>query len=59
MIANENEIRPKFMHVRFDLHKTVFDVLVAKGNRTNTGACENFLLPFNFWSEDHVVLEIP
>ena len=59
IFANENEIRPNFMRVRFDLHKTVFDVSDAKDNCTNTGAYEKCLLPLNFWSEDHVVLEIP
>ena len=54
--ANENEIRPNFMRVQFDLHKTVFDVSSAKANCTNTMNCR---LPLNFWSEDHVVLEIP
>ena len=59
IFANENEIRPNFMRVRFDLHKTVFDVSDAKDNCTNTGAYEKCLLPLNFWSEDHVVLEVP
>jgi hypothetical protein len=56
IFANENEIRPNFMRVRFDLHKTVFDVSSATENCTNTKNCE---LPLTFWSEDHVVLEIP
>ena len=56
IFANENEIRPNFMSVRFDLHKTVFDVSSATENCTNTMNC---MLPLTFWSEDHVVLEVP
>ena len=56
IFANENEIRPNFMRVRFDLHKTVFDVSSSKDNCTNTRNCQ---LPLAFWSEDHIVLEVP
>ena len=56
IFANENEITPNFMRVRFDLHKTVFDVSSNKENCTDTMKC---ILPLNFWSNDHVVLEIP
>ena len=56
IFANENEITPNFMRVRFDLHKTVFDVNSATENCTDTMKC---MLPLKFWSEDHVVLEVP
>ena len=56
IFANENEITDNFMRVRFDLHKTIFDVSSAKQNCTNTTQC---LLSLSFWSKDHVVLEIP
>ena len=56
IFANENEITPNFMRVRFDLHKTVFDVNSATENCTDTMNC---MLPLKFWSEDHVVLEVP
>lgn len=56
IFANENEITDNFMRVRFDLHKTVFDVSSAKENCTNTMRC---VLPLAFWSDDHVVIEVP
>ena len=52
----ENEITKNFMRARFDLHKTVFDVSSAVENCTNTMSCT---LPLAFWSQDHVVLEVP
>ena len=44
------------MSAKFDLHKTVFDVSENVGNCTESTHCE---LPLTFWSEDHVVLEVP
>ena len=41
---------------RFDLHKTVFDVSQTSMNCTRSSQCE---LPLTFWSEDHVVIEVP
>ena len=56
IFANENEIRDNFLSAKFDLHKTVFDVSENVGNCTESTHCE---LPLTFWSEDHVVLEVP
>ena len=56
IFANENEITANFMRAHFDMHKTVFDVSPQVSNCTNTSSCT---LPLKFWSEDHVVLEIP
>ena len=56
IFANENEIQDNFLSAKFDLHKTVFDVSENAGNCTKSTHCE---LPLAFWSEDHVVLEVP
>lgn len=56
IFANENEITDNFLFATFDLHKTAFDVSSNVLNCTNTTVCE---LPLGFWSEDHVVLEVP
>jgi len=56
IFANENEIRDNFLSAKFDLHKTVFDVSENSENCTGSTHCE---LPLTFWSEEHVVLEIP
>jgi len=56
IFANENEITANFIRAHFDMHKTVFDVSPQVNNCTNTSSC---VLPLKFWSEDHVVLEIP
>ena len=56
IFANENEITDNFLSAKFQLHKTVFDVSGNVLNCTNATSCE---LPLAFWSEDHVVLEVP
>lgn len=56
IFANENEMTDNFLSARFDLHKTVFDVSRNVKNCTGGTRCE---LPLTFWSEDHVVLEVP
>lgn len=56
IFANENELTDNFLSARFDLHKTVFDVSRNVKNCTGGTRCE---LPLTFWSEDHVVLEVP
>ena len=56
IFANENELTDNFLSAKFDLHKTVFDVSPNVKNCTESSKCE---LPLTFWSEDHVVLEVP
>ena len=56
IFANENELTDNFLSAKFDLHKTVFDVSNNTQNCTNSDECE---LPLTFWSEDHVVIEVP
>ena len=56
IFANENEITDNFLSAKFDLHKTVFDVSPNIKNCTGLSKCE---LPLTFWSDDHVVLEVP
>jgi hypothetical protein len=56
IFANENEITDNFLSAKFDLHKTVFDVSNNEMNCTEAIKC---VLPLKFWSEDHVVLEVP
>ena len=56
IFANENEITDNFLSASFDLHKTVFDVSANSANCTNATNCQ---FQLSFWSEDHVVLEVP
>lgn len=56
IFANENEMTDNFLSARFELHKTVFDVSNTLMNCTGLSKCE---LPLTFWSEDHVVIEVP
>ena len=56
IFANENELTDNFMFAAFDLHKTVFDVSPAVDNCTNATSCD---LPLTFWSEDHIVVDVP
>ena len=50
-------MRNRFLFpARFDLHKTVFDVSQTTMNCTDSSECE---LPLTFWSQDHVVIEVP
>eukprot|EP00095_Tigriopus_kingsejongensis_P000099 maker-scaffold1424_size42081-snap-gene-0.12 protein:Tk00099 transcript:maker-scaffold1424_size42081-snap-gene-0.12-mRNA-1 annotation:"hypothetical protein DAPPUDRAFT_299891" len=56
IFANENEIMDNFLYATFDLRKTVFDVSSNSLNCTNATICE---LPLSFWSDDHVVVEVP
>jgi len=56
IFANENEITDNFLSARFDMRKTVFDVGQSQQNCTNATSCQ---FPLQFWSKEHVVLEIP
>ena len=56
IFSNENEITENFISSRFDMLKTVFDVSHATDKCVNSSSCS---LPLTFWSEEHVVLELP
>merc|ERR1712123_289889 len=56
IFSNENEITDNFVAANFDMHKTVFDVSNSEEECSNTTDCS---LPLTFFSQQHVVLEVP
>jgi len=56
IFSNENEITSNFVAANFDMHKTVFDVANSEEECSNTTDCS---LPLTFFSQQHVVLEVP
>lgn len=56
IFSNENELTDNFLSAHFDMHKTVFDVSDSIRNCTETEECS---MPLNFWSEEHLVIEVP